>query len=73
MKRGSFNKIYKLGSLVIKIDSDKDKFSNLIIKEMDSKKYIRYKKDLEKCGIKTSKIYILKSFLYSKPTRQKVT
>lgn len=62
MKRGSFNKIYKIGNLVIKIDSDKDKFSNLIIKEMDSKKYIKYQKDLNKCGIKTSKIYFYTTF-----------
>lgn len=62
MKRGSFNKIYKLGNLVIKIDTDKDKFSNLVIKEMDSKKYIKYKKDLSKIGIKTSKIYFYTTF-----------
>lgn len=62
MKIGSFNKIYKLGNLIIKIDTDKDKFSNLIIKEMDSKKYIKYKKDLNKSGIKTSKIYFYITF-----------
>ena len=29
---------------------------------MDSKKYIKYKKDLDKCGIKTSKLYFYTTF-----------
>jgi len=62
MKRGSFNKIYKFGNLVVKIDADKDKFSNLIIKEMDNKSYIKYQKDLNKSGVKTSKIYFYTTF-----------
>jgi len=62
MRRGSFNKIYKIGNFVIKLDANKDSFSNLIIKEMDFKKYIKYQKDLNKCGIKTSKIYFYTTF-----------
>lgn len=62
MKRGSFNKIYKLGNLVIKIDTEKDSFSKIVMDEMDSKKYIRYEKDLNKCGIKTSKLYFYTTF-----------
>ena len=62
MKRGSFNKIYKIGKLVLKIDTKKDKFSNLIMKEIDSKNYIKYQKDLNSNGIKTSKIYFYMRF-----------
>lgn len=62
MRRGSFNKIYKIGNLIIKLDTDKDSFANLVIKEMDSKKYIKYQKDLNKCGIRTSKIYFYTTF-----------
>ena len=57
MRNGSFNKIYKIGNMVIKINKDKNTFSKLIMKEMDNKKYKRYQKDLNKIGIKTSKIY----------------
>lgn len=62
MKRGSFNKIYKIGNVVIKIDADKNPFSQIVMNEMDSKKYLRYEKDLNKCGIKTSKIYFYTTF-----------
>lgn len=58
MQKGSFNKIYKIGNIVIKINKDKDAFSKLILDEMDNKKYKRYQKDLNKIGIKTSKIYL---------------
>jgi len=57
MQKGSFNKIYKIGNIILKINKCEDNFSKLIMKEIDSKKYKKYQKNLNKIGIKTSKIY----------------
>ena len=58
MQKGSFNIVYKIGNIILKIKKYEDNFSKLIIKNMDNKRYKKYQKDLNKIGIKTSKIYL---------------
>ena len=55
--KGSFNKVYKIGNLIIKIDYYDEYFSN-IRSTVDTFEYKKYYKDLNDLGIKTAKLYL---------------
>lgn len=57
MKQGSFNKIFKVGSLIIKISKEHSSITKEIAK-MGSEDIKKYEKDIRETGVDTSKVYL---------------
>lgn len=57
MKQGTFNKIFKVGTLIIKISKDHSSITKEISK-MGSGDIKKYEKDINKTGVDTSKVYL---------------
>ena len=57
MKQGIFNKIFKVGSLIIKISKEHSSITKEIAK-MGSEDIKKYEKDIRETGVDTSKVYL---------------
>ena len=55
---GSFLNCKKIGDKIIKISKEEDEYSKLIRKEIDSKNYIKYQKDLKNNNVDVANLYL---------------
>lgn len=61
MKKGTFNKIIKIGNIVLKFSTPHSSIAKEML-NLDSKNIKKYEADIKNVGIKTSKVYFYSSF-----------
>ncbi len=57
MKKGTFNKIIRLGNVVLKLSTERNSISNEMLR-LDAKDIKKYEGDIKNVGINTSKVYL---------------